>query len=264
MDWNYENLPGPFKLLYAILQKIWLIWVICLFTITGLVSLCFYVFIFNFFSEKRATLYTFYVTKAWGKALLIFSLVRVKTSGYKLDAKKNYVMISNHLSASDIPICMGTASTPFAFLAKIEVDKIPIVGYLSRNMHVYVERKTQEGRQASIKRMEEYVNAGKSIHIYVEGTRNKSDDPLGPFYDGAFKLAIKTQTPLAIATICGSDKVMNPNDPLKISPAYVQCIWEEPVETKGMTMDDLEYLKQLAREKMLANLRAVQASEITH
>lgn len=264
MDWNYENLPAPLKLLYSFLQKVWLVWVICVFTTTALISFCFYIFIFNFCSEKKATLYTFYVTKAWGKALLFFSLVRVKTTGYKLDANTNYVMISNHLSASDIPVCMASASTPFAFLAKIEVDKIPIVGYLCRNMHVYVNRKTKEGREASIKRMEEYIQAGKSIHIYVEGTRNKSDDPLGPFYDGAFKLAIDTQTPLAIATIIGSDKVMTPKDPLKISPAYVQCIWEEPVETKGMTMDDLEYLKQLAREKMLANLRAVQASEITH
>ncbi|MCP4443519.1 MAG: 1-acyl-sn-glycerol-3-phosphate acyltransferase [Aureispira sp.] len=264
MDWKYENLPAPLKLLYSVLQKVWLVWVICVFTMTGLVALCFYVFIFNFFSEKRATLYTFYVTKGWGKALLLFSLVRVKTSGYRLDPKKNYVMISNHVSASDIPVCMASASTPFAFLAKIEVDKIPIVGYLARNMHVYVERKTTEGRKASIKRMEDYVLSGKSIHIYVEGTRNKSDDPLGSFYDGAFKLAIKTQTPLAIATICGSNRVMTPKDPLKISPAYVQCIWEAPVETKGMTMDDLEYLKQLAREKMIANLRAVQASEITH
>jgi 1-acyl-sn-glycerol-3-phosphate acyltransferase len=98
------------------------------------------------------------------------------------------------------------------------------------------------------------LNDGISVFICPEGTRNKTDEPLLDFRDGAFRLAIESQLPLAILTVNNSGKLLSPKKPIELKPGVIECIWSEPIETKGMTMDDLQILKEKARERMSANL----------
>jgi len=46
--------------------------------------------------------------------------------------------------------------------------------------------------------MRQSMEKGISVFLCPEGTRNKTDQPLLDFKDGAFRLAIATQKPLAI------------------------------------------------------------------
>lgn len=258
---NTESLPVPIKTFVLFLQRFWFAWC-CLATLgIGLVALVCYVFIFNFLEENRARKAAYVVTKWWGKTLLAAMLVRLTSEGGELVPveKGPYVLVSNHLSVVDIPICMSSAPVPFSFLAKKEVDKVPIVGYLARNMHVYVDRKSKARRQATFEGMQTHLNAGHSVHIYAEGTRNKTNELLQDFYDGAFRLAIATQKPIVTLTICGSDKVSTPKQPFLGSPATVHCIWEEPISTVGMTMEDLPRLKAMTRDRLLHNLEQYHA-----
>lgn len=257
-----ESLPTSLKAIVVFMQRMWFAWCCLATLLIGLVALIFYILIFNFLSGKKASKAAYIVTKWWGKALLAAMLVRVTIEGVeKTDTERGaYVLVSNHLSIIDIPLCMSTAPVPFSFLAKQEVDKLPIIGYLARNMHVYVDRKSKESRQATFIGMKNHIAAGHSIHIYAEGTRNKTDELLQPFYDGAFRLAIETQAPILALTICGSDRVSTPKKPFVGSPAWVHCIWDEPIATKGMTMDDLEHLKKIVRERILQNLEHYHAT----
>ena len=81
--------------------------------------------IFNFFKGKRKTLVTFYVTKWWGRILMAgMGIYTIAKGTDKLDKNQRYVLVSNHLSMVDIPVCMSSCPVPFSFLAKKEVDKM--------------------------------------------------------------------------------------------------------------------------------------------
>jgi 1-acyl-sn-glycerol-3-phosphate acyltransferase len=251
------------KFLTSIFQHIWFFWTVLVLFTTGLIALVAYIFIFNFCSRKNAYIYTFYVTKVWGKSILALALIRVKTKGANLllpnSNNQAYVLISNHQSAMDIPFCMSTCPLPFSFLAKAEIDRLPIIGYLARNMHVYVDRKSETSRQESFDRMRRHIAEGRSIHIYVEGTRNRTDELLTKFHDGAFRLAIETQTPIAVLTLDGAARVCNPREAFKACPGVVQCTWDEPISTVGLTIEDMPMLKEKVRQRMLGHLNEVEA-----
>lgn len=258
-----ESLPAPLKAIVVLMQRIWFAWCCLATVLIGLVALVCYWFIFNFVSGPQASRYTYYVTRWWGKALLAAMLVRVTSEGAeKIDERLGaHILVSNHLSVTDIPICMATSPIAFSFLAKQEVDKLPIIGYLARHMHVYVDRKSKASRKATSDRMKAHIHAGHSIHIYAEGTRNRTEQLLQDFYDGAFRLAIETQQPIGVLTICGSDRVSTPKQPFLGSPAWVHCIWDSSISTKGMTVEeDLERLKSIVRERILYNLEQYYAA----
>lgn len=257
--------PFP-RFINSAFQHIWCLWAAVVFLATGIVALVAYVIIFNFFSRERAYKYTFYVTKMWGRSILALVLIRVRTRGARKLLGGNdggaYVLVSNHQSAMDIPFCMSSCPVPFSFLAKAEVDKIPIVGYLARNMHVYVDRKSEQSRQESFERMRRHIGEGRSIHIYVEGTRNRTNEPLTKFHDGAFKLAIETQRPIAVLTLNGAARVFNPREAFKACPGVVDCLWDEPISTVGLTLEDIPMLKEQVRQRMLRNLGALEAADV--
>ncbi|BDS15078.1 lysophospholipid acyltransferase family protein [Aureispira anguillae] len=257
-----KSLPVPLRAIVVLMQRIWFAWCCLATVLIGLVALICYLFIFNFLDEKKAPYAAYVVTKWWGKSLLAAMLVRVTSEGLEKANHEGqaYVLVSNHLSIIDIPLCMSTAPVPFSFLAKQEVDKLPIIGYLARNMHVYVDRKSKESRRQTFARMKKHIDSGHSIHIYAEGTRNKTNELLQDFYDGAFKLAIETQQPILALTICGSDRVSTPKKPFLGKPAWVHCVWDEPISTQGMTLDDLEHLKTIVRERILHNLESYHAT----
>lgn len=251
-EWN--PYPFPLWLVVGLLQRVWFLWHMVIFLTTGIVATLIYFILFNLFPRDRAFRYGYVVTRWWGAAWYILSLVRLRIEGHtKIDTSRPYVCVSNHLSAFDIHACSISCPAPFSFLAKIEVDKLPFIGYLARNLHVYVDRKSPESRRLSFQRMVDHLQSGKSIHLYVEGTRNRTEELLKPFHDGAFKLAIETQTPIYVATVIGTNRIMNEKE-LRASPALVRIIWDEPIPTQGMTLDDMERLKEMVRQKMMAHL----------
>ena len=68
--------------------------------------------------------------------------------------------------------------------------------------------------------------------IYPEGTRNKTANPLKSFYDGAFKLASDTGTPIIPAIIFNTDKVLPNNKSFYVWPhrMSIHFLPEIPVE----------------------------------
>ncbi len=50
------------------------------------------------------------------------------------------------------------------------------------------------------------LRTGMHMCIYPEGTRNRTREPLKPFYNGAFKLAAETKADIIPAIISGTRK----------------------------------------------------------
>ncbi len=93
------------------------------------------------------------------------------------------------------------------------------------------------------------MKRGISIFIYPEGTRNKTNQPLGNFYDGAFRLAIETQNPIAVATIIGSKKLLNNTE---LQPGTMTIYWDGIITPTAT--DTIETLKGKTRTLLLGRL----------
>ena len=100
------------------------------------------------------------------------------------------MLISNHISWLDIMAVNG--AFPGRFVAKDDVAKWPVVGYLATQAQtVYVSRNRGiKGNSAKIAGVTEALKNGDTVTIFPEGTRNTDENEiLLPFKSGIYHLA---------------------------------------------------------------------------
>ena len=226
------------------------------FAITLILIIPFYFAVFTFSNAIKAPhLAHHYLSRNWARLLFPIFFIRLKIINRELiDPNKTYVFIANHRSMLDIPAFALSCNNTFRFLAKKELTKIPGLGWIIERLYISVDRKDQQERAKSMAKMKKSLTDGISVFICPEGTRNTSTKPLLPFKDGAFRLAIEAQAPIAVLTVIDSDKRLSPLHPLALFPGPMTCIWHEPISTSGMTMNDVSALKSKAAEIMLLHL----------
>jgi len=180
----------------------------------------------------------------WSDVWFVLSFMKQDFTGYEnIDTSRSYVIAGTHSSTLDLFACGSSIKLAYKTLAKAETAKIPVIGYLFRVACLFVDRSSAESRKASIDKMIEELRAGTSIMIMPEGTRNRTDKPLQPFHDGAFRIAIETQTPLLPFVILHVRKLM-PAVSLLVTPGTIGVRFLKPIETKGMTEQDIPALKE--------------------
>jgi 1-acyl-sn-glycerol-3-phosphate acyltransferase len=229
----------------------------CMFALSLLIVTPCYLAIFLLASEKRAPHIAHrYISRSWAWMLFPIFFIRIKTKNkHFIDRKRTYVFVGNHRSQLDVPAYAQACPITIKFLAKEELTKIPLMGYIIRNLYITVNRKSAEDRKRSTDKMLESLSSGVSIFLCPEGTRNKTNEPLLPFKDGAFRVAIASQLPLAVLTVKNTDKLLSPIRPVELSPGTIECIWSRPIETKGMTDKDMPRLKEMAAALMIESLQ---------
>lgn len=243
-------------MLIRILRFLFGIYAALIFIITMLLVVIAFFLIFTFAPKKKAPHWAHrYVSYNWAATLFIFFLVRWKIrNAHLIDRKENYVFVANHRSMLDIPAYALASKNTFRFLSKAELAKIPVLGFIIRNLYITVDRKNKNDRARSMEAMLQSLRDGVSIFICPEGTRNTTSQPLLDFRDGAFRIAIEAQVPVAVLTIRNAEKLLSPKRPIELRPGKVELIWSKPIPTRGMTMGDLEKLKGMARDQMLLHL----------
>jgi len=102
--------------------------------------------------------------------------------------------------------------------------------------------------------MKEALAEGFSVFLAPEGTRNQTDEPLQKFYAGAFRLAIETQKPLLVLTLVNPKDLNDPRKKMDLSPGVVDCYFDAPIETEGLTLEDVDELEKRVRGVMLGYL----------
>ncbi len=215
-----------------------------------------YVIVFTFFSEKNAPVAAHRVSRIWASVLFIFYLIRPKIENkHFINRNATYVFASNHKSLLDIPLFAIACKNTFRFLAKEELTKIPLMGYVIKRLYITVNRSDRKDRHRSMEIMNQSLQQGISVFICPEGTRNRNDEPmLLDFKDGAFRLAIHSGKPLAVFTVLNSGELLSPVKWMQLKPGTLKGIWSQPIDTSGMTEDDLPALKEKVHQMMRAHL----------
>lgn len=163
---------------------------------------------------------------------------------------ENYVVVCNHNSLADIPVSSPWIPGPNKTLAKIEMARIPLFGVIYKAGSILVDRKRNHSKRESFAQMQETLDLGLHLCLYPEGTRNKTQEPLQPFRDGAFITAIRAQKPIIPALIFNTGRILPHYMRVWATPMPIHIHFLEAVETKGLTLDDVARLKEQVHQKM--------------
>ncbi len=109
--------------------------------------------------------------KLWSLLLLkIFKInLIVNNDLKKIPAKKNYLIVSNHISWLDIFVI--NSAYPVTFVAKHSISKWPILNWLVKASEtIFIDRKKITKIKETSKEIEDYLESKGSICIFPEGT----------------------------------------------------------------------------------------------
>lgn len=120
-----------------------------------------------------------------------------------------FVLVVNHRSLADPPI-LGWAvghqvGRVVHFMAKEEMHRWPIIGWLADRSGVFFVRRGEGDRSAQRAALR-LLAEGRPIAIFPEGTRSR-DGKLGPAKPGAALLAIRSGAPLLPVAISGTERL---------------------------------------------------------
>ena len=194
---------------------------------------------------------------AWGFSLLTFFWVRTKNVT-EVNLETPHIYVGNHGSYLDaIAVCISIPQS-FSALGKIEMAKVPVFGWIYKRIVVMIDRSSKDSRAQSVLSLKEEINKGQSILLFPEGTMNKTDAPLSDFYDGAFRIAIETQTPIQPFVILNNRKLLSRTKPLTAHPGVLITVFLPAVAVNEYGFDDVEALKKKVFQNMEEALLSIE------
>lgn len=174
---------------------------------------------------------------------------------YPHDPTKQYIFVANHISYMDIPPLVLIAHQPIRILGKYEMVKIPVFGWIYRAAVVLVNRKNAETRSRSVRALKSALKHGISIFIFPEGTFNEGPKPLKEFFDGAFRIAIETETPIKPVLLVDTLDRLHFNSIFSLTPGKSRVVFMDEIPVTGLTTNDIPLLKEKVYRIMDAGLR---------
>jgi len=227
------------RILKEIFGRIWAVWGIVSFIATFLV-----IFIPSMITylipDPKGTDIFIKIARVWMRVWLTLVGCPLTVKGRKNFAPNTaYIVTCNHNSLMDVPLSCPFIPGPNKTIAKTSFAKIPLFGWFYRKGSVLVDRKSETSRRKSFDEMKKVLRTGMHMSLYPEGTRNRTTEPLKKFYDGAFKLAIATNTAVIPSVIFNTGKTLPVNKSFYFIPHKLQIHFLEPVPVDGQSAEQL-------------------------
>jgi 1-acyl-sn-glycerol-3-phosphate acyltransferase len=235
-------------------------WIYCIYALLLFVAIMLvvipFVVVALFFGKIKGGNFIYKVCKVWGYVWYFLTGIRQKNI-YEVppDTKSQYIFVANHTSYMDIPPILVAINQPVRVLAKYEMSKIPVFGFIYKSITVLVDRRDAEKRARSIKEMKAFLKDHISIFIFPEGTFNETGAPLKEFYDGAFRIAIETDTVIKPVLFLDTLDRLHYKSIFTLTPGMCRVVFMDEVPVEGLTMEDLPLLKQKVYDIMEAGLK---------
>jgi 1-acyl-sn-glycerol-3-phosphate acyltransferase len=241
-----------------IIQVPYMVWAFVWFVVLMLAAAAWAVPVYALLGAKGQKI-MFPAYKLWARCWFLLCGIRlVVENKHHINEAQPAIIAANH--SSHLDVLNGALASPLMVraLAKVELKKIPVLGYMFQTSSVFVDRSSPESRKRSVERLQRTLNAGFSLFLFPEGTRNRSSKPLTPFYDGAFRIAILSQRPIVPLVVLGATKVF-PMKGISLKPGTIRCRYLPGIQTLGMNDSDLNGLKEQVYGLMEAELLREQA-----
>ncbi len=173
-----------------------------------------------------------------GFSFLAGILLRRRITGQSNVPQGACIVAVNHVNLLDSPIIGISLGRRVYFLAKEELFRSPVYGWLARQFGAFPVAKGRLDRRAGRKSIG-LLAAGQALVIYPEGRRS-DDGRLGKAYPGAVLLAARTGAPILPVGIGGTRQLIGKSWFLRrpvITINIGQPFWLPPVRD---TMDKME------------------------
>lgn len=174
----------------------------------------------------------------WAPVILAGGLARLRVSGLEnLSGLRTALIVSNHRSYADIPILYRAFPIRLNFVAKKEVERMPLIGMFGRTVGmIYLDRSTHQRAAKGILDLTASLKRGKWTAVFPEGTRS-NDGTLGRFASGSFAAAIDSGVDIVPVAILGSDRMLGRGG-FRVRPSRIQVLIGKPIPTTGLTPVD--------------------------
>ena len=222
------------------------------------------VLIFSFFGKRRGGNMICSMAKIWADIWYFVIGIRhenIFESSY--DPSRNYIFLFNHISYMDIPsLFKAIRKQPFRVLGKEEIKKIPVFGFIYSRGAVMVDRGDTIRRAKSVRALKSLLKHHISIGIFPEGTFNETGKALKSFYDGAFRIAIETQTPIKPVLFLDNYDLLNNRELLGLKHGKSRAVFLEEISPEGFTLKQISLFKQKVYGIMESKLKDYHVSWI--
>jgi 1-acyl-sn-glycerol-3-phosphate acyltransferase len=230
-------------ILKRIFAPIWKTWFFLVFALSFLILYPF--FYITIKSQKLNA--AFVVKRIWSRCIAYGSGV-IPILIYKSKSKKMpqpCVFVGNHTSYLDIVLSTLYIDHLALYMAKAELLKAPLFKIFFQGMDITVDRKSRMNSHKAFIKAGYEIDKGRSMVIYPEGTISEHGK-LKPFKNGPFKLAIDKQVPIVPIVNLNNWFLLQNGGYFKSNgrPGLAKTMILEPIETKGMTDENVDELRE--------------------
>ena len=226
-------------------NKLYTFW--CCFVVMG-TFLLLYPFIFLSLQKESWKIFAHKLNYVWFKVFCFLAGIKIEIKHeFVPNPKETYIFCGSHFSPIDNFTVYLLAENFFSVIGDEAIGKLPLYGYMFRKLNITVNRKNQNSRNAAILKAIKMLRSGRSILISPEGGIASMNPPnlYYPFEDGAFILAIHQQVPIVPLTSTTTYQIVPDVKKPLIYRRPLKATVHKPIETKGMTMADVERLKEM-------------------
>jgi 1-acyl-sn-glycerol-3-phosphate acyltransferase len=163
-----------------------------------------------------------------------------------------FVYVANHESHGDT-VSLCAIRRQFKWVQKESLAKIPVFGWQTQMAgYIAVRRGDRESARRAMERAARYLALGVGVFFFAEGTRSQTGE-VGRFKEGAFRLALETNTPIVPIAITGTRDALPKHSLLFTSRAFVRIWVGAPIPVEGpYTPEAAERLAEEARGIIIA------------
>lgn len=140
------------------------------------------------------------------------------TGGIKITGRENFpgrgtplIVVANHMSHLDPPIVGGIVPWHTHCMAKDELFKTPVIGWICRHVGSFPVKRGTPDRQA-LRTSLQVLAMNETLVLFPEGRRSK-DGRLQPGEEGVGLIALRSRAPILPIGIAGTNKVLPSGSP---------------------------------------------------
>ena len=178
-----------------------------------------------------------------------------------VDPDQPYLFAQNHTNLFDHVMLYN--ATPH-FKQGIELAshfKVPFYGWFMRARGTIAVKKGERGQTSSlVQGMQREIDGGRSILAFPEGTRTRTGH-VGSFRRGIFYAACEVGVPIVPVAVTGTFDLSRPGSVVLRPGNQITVYCDKPIETTGLTAEDVPELADRVRAAVKARIDAYWAEQ---
>lgn len=187
----------------------------------------------------------------FGRAIVRFAycfIFRVKVTGKEnIPQEGGIIFCSNHRSNHDAPLVYIAQNRKLTFMAKDSLFRLKPFGWILKKLGAF-PIKRGAGDIGAVKKAIEIVEAKSALVMFPEGTRNRTEDPVLEFKNGAALIAKKGNALMVPVAISGSYRWMAKKTVSFGTPIDLNDYGEKPDMKQAITDLQEAVTKMLTQE----------------